>query len=70
MVNRNTTRADLIAGLTGAKVGSCVVRARRNASFDSTRIVGRGVYENVAALFCVPLRCTAIDCNGKDARTP
>ena len=29
-----------------------------------------GVYENVAALFCVPLHCTAFDCDGEVARTP
>ena len=29
-----------------------------------------GVYENVAALFCVPLHCTAFDCDGEDAQTP
>jgi hypothetical protein len=26
-----------------------------------------GVYENVAALFCVPLHCTAFDCDGEVA---
>jgi hypothetical protein len=29
-----------------------------------------GVYENVAVLFCMPLRCTAFDCNSEVARTP
>lgn len=29
-----------------------------------------GVYENVAALFCVPLHCIAFDCDGEGARTP
>jgi cytochrome c biogenesis protein CcmG/thiol:disulfide interchange protein DsbE len=29
-----------------------------------------GVYENVAALFCVPLHCTAFDCDSEGARTP
>ena len=28
-----------------------------------------GVYENVAALFCMPLRCTAFDCYSEVART-
>jgi len=32
--------------------------------------VDLGVYENVAALFCVPLDCTAFDCSGEGARTP
>ena len=44
-------------------------QARRNASFDSTGS-SDGVYENVAALFCMPLRCTAFDCDGEGARTP
>jgi hypothetical protein len=28
------------------------------------------VYKNVAALLCMPLRCTALDCDGEVARTP
>jgi hypothetical protein len=29
-----------------------------------------GVYENVAAPFCMPLRCTAFDCYSEVVRTP
>ncbi len=35
-----------------------------------THEVDVGVYENVAAPFCMPLHCTAFDCNGEGARTP
>ena len=30
----------------------------------------RGVPKNVPAPFCVPLHCTAFDCDGEGARTP
>ena len=49
-----------------ARVNHDVAQHRQTAPVDRRR----GVYENVAALFCMPLRCTAIDCNGEGARTP
>ena len=30
----------------------------------------KGVPKNVPSLFCMPLRCTAFDCDGEGARTP
>ena len=43
-----------------------VSQHRQTASVDRRS----GVYENVAALFCIALHCTAFDCDGEVARTP
>ena len=40
-------------------------KTRTNCSF----LPAAGVYENVATLFCMPLRCTAFDCTNEVART-
>ena len=45
---------------------SCRERRKRVRRYPSHFL---GVYENVAALFCVPLHCTAFDCDGEVART-
>src|SRR5450755_1303095 len=49
-----------------ARVNHDVSQHRQTAPVDRRP----GVYENVAALFCVPLHCTAFDCDGEVARTP
>jgi len=36
----------------------------------SLAALSEGVPKNVPALICMPLRCTAFDCDGEVARTP
>ena len=37
---------------------------------DRLSTLERGVPKNVPAPFCMPLHCTAFDCDGEGARTP